>query len=104
MRVECDTGYWETMYREFSCDWKIAWGNLVIHYQILNPTDWPWYGEITTTLTAWVMSETVESKSMWTSKIHDYELRLFSCEGKIKIPLREVADTDSVLVTVLQEE
>ena len=101
--VDYETDFWKRMYREFSCEWEIRDGHLVIDYEIQNPTNWPWYGAPTTTLCALVFDAHGAYRSQWEQTVRDYELRLFSCRGKIKIPLHALEEGGSVRVTVQEE-
>jgi len=101
--VEYETDFWEALYREFSCDWQIRDGELVIDYEIKNPTNWPWYGESTVTLCALIFDAGGGYKSARKKTLQDYELRLFSCTGSIHIPLEALEDGDSIRLTVMEE-
>ena len=101
--VEYETEFWEELYREFSCSWKYSGSDLVIEYEIKNPTDWPWYGGSSVTLAAVVLDADGNHKSVRTAIVQDYELRLFLCQGTIRIPYREVEDGDRICVTVVDE-
>ena len=100
--VEYETDFWERMYREFSCDWQIRDGELVIDYEIQNPTNWPWYGEATVTLCALIFDADGGYKSARKKTLQDYELRLFSCTGSIRIPLEALEEGDSIRLTVME--
>ena len=101
--VEYETDFWEALYREFSCSWKYSGSDLVIDYEIRNPTNWPWYGESTVTLCALIFDAGGGYKSARKKTLQDYELRLFSCTGSIRISRQEVEDGDRICVTVVDE-
>ena len=103
MTVEYETEFWEALYREFSCSWKYSGSDLVIEYEIRNPTNWPWYGGSSVTLAAVVLDINGNHKSVRTATVQDYELRLFLCQGAIRIPRREVEDGDRICVMVADQ-
>ena len=100
--VEYETDFWEALYREFSCDWQLRGGELVIDYEIKNPTNWPWYGGSTVTLCALIFDAGGGYKSARKKTLQDYELRLFSCTGSIRIPLEALEEGDSIRLTVME--